>query len=239
MAKVDKNLYTKEEWQKIRAKRREEKTQKKLKEELQLITKERPRPTNPVAFVLGNGMSRKPIELPKLKTNGTIYACNAVYRDFEPDYLVAVDTKMILEIARTQWQNNGRVWTNYNRVYDKISNLNYFNPSKGWSSGPTALDLATRHGHTEIYILGFDFKGTDEHKVNNVFADTPNYKRSIDKETYFGNWLRQTTITIEKNPQTRYIRVIEKGGFIPPTIKQISNLEHITVPEFIKMFGLN
>ena len=51
-----------------------------------------------VAFVIGNGESRKDIDLYPLKNYGKLYACNAVYRHFQPDYLVAVDVKMILEI---------------------------------------------------------------------------------------------------------------------------------------------
>ena len=51
-----------------------------------------------IAFVIGNGTSRKPIDLNQLKTFGKIYACNAVYREMNPDYLVAVDSKMITEI---------------------------------------------------------------------------------------------------------------------------------------------
>ena len=47
---------------------------------------------NKIAFVIGNGTSREPIALPSLKPFGKIYGCNAVYRDFIPDYLVAVDT---------------------------------------------------------------------------------------------------------------------------------------------------
>ena len=237
MAKIDKKQYTKEQWHRIREERRKAKQQDRL--EKQLAQQEpRPVPSSPVAFVLGNGISRKPIPLPSLKKHGTIYACNAVYREFEPDFLIAVDTKMILEIARNQWQNNGRVWTNYNRVYEKIPNLNFFEPAKGWSSGPTALDMASRHGHKDIFILGFDYEGINN-KVNNIFADTMNYKRSVDKATYFGNWLRQTAITIEKNSQTRYIRVLgQKQGLIPPEYKQFSNLEHISTLEFMKMFDI-
>ncbi len=237
MPKVDKRLYTKEEWHRIRDERRKRKAEEKLKKQLEEV-EALPKPDKPVAFVIGNGTSREPINLESLRRHGTIYACNAVYRTFVPDYLIAVDTKMILEIARNQWQNNGRVWTNYNKVYDKISNLNYFEPSKGWSSGPTALDMASRHGHEEIYILGFDYQGIDN-KVNNLFADTMNYKRSVDKATYFGNWLRQTTITVQKFPKTRYIRVTEPGGFVPPEFNQFENMSHISTLEFMKTFGIN
>ena len=54
---------------------------------------------NNIAFVLGNGISRKHIPLEPLRAHGKIYGCNALYRDFAPDHLVAVDTKMIIEIS--------------------------------------------------------------------------------------------------------------------------------------------
>ena len=76
------------------------------------------------AFVVGNGTSRKPINLETLKQYGSIYACNAVYRDFIPDYLVAVDAKMVIEIAKTGWQKSNKVYTNHNKQFKDIPNLN-------------------------------------------------------------------------------------------------------------------
>lgn len=99
------------------------------------------------AFVLGNGTSRQGIALESLRDYGKIYACNAVFRDFDPDYLVAVDAKMIFEICGANYQYKRPVWTNENRAFKKFKNLNYFSPPLGWSSGPTALHLATKHAH--------------------------------------------------------------------------------------------
>lgn len=192
-----------------------------------------------VAFVVGNGKSREPINLQHLKQFGKVYACNAVYRTFRPDYLVAVDVKMILEITQHRWQLDNQVWTNPNRSYNAIPNLNLFNPSKGWSSGPTALWMASHmHGYDKIYVLGFDFRGTKDvngeyKRVNNIYADTQNYKKSYDPATYFGNWERQTLTTMKSHPDTRYIRVVEEGdSFIPKSLKDVPNLEHSTVSEF-------
>lgn len=188
------------------------------------------------AFVLGNGTSRKSIDLNQLKSNGTVYGCNALYREFEPDYLIAVDTKMILEINKSGYQHSHEVWTNPNRAYDKMNGFNFFNPSKGWSSGPTALHLASTHNNDVIYILGFDYQGINE-KVNNIYADTPNYKKSRDKATFFGNWLKQTVITCQKFNKKRYIRVLGDNAFIPKEFQNIDNLTHISVEEFKKTFN--
>ena len=42
-------------------------------------------------FIIGNGESRKGFDLANLRQHGTIYGCNAIYRDFMPDVLTAVD----------------------------------------------------------------------------------------------------------------------------------------------------
>ena len=190
------------------------------------------------AFVVGNGTSRSNIDLNILKNNGKVYGCNALYREFTPDYLIAVDVKMILEINKAGYQNKNTVWTNQNRAYREFKNFNYFNPSKGWSSGPTALYLASEHDNEEIYILGFDYQGLDN-KVNNVYADTTNYKKSTDKATYFGNWLKQTCITCQKFPKKRYIRVLGENKFIPKEFKNLDNLTHIDKKTFKQKFEIN
>ena len=199
-----------------------------------------------VAFVVGNGKRREPINLKEIKPFGKVYACNAVYRSFRPHYLIAVDVKMILEITQHRWQLDNEVWTNPNRTFNSIPNLKLFNPSKGWSSGPTALWMASHmHGYDEIYILGFDYRGAKDKngeykRVNNMFADTQNYKKSHDPATYFGNWERQTLTTIKSHPETRYIRVVEEGEtFLPNSLKDLPNLSQQTVSEFKKFWQIS
>lgn len=192
--------------------------------------------------MLGNGTSRKDIDLTNLKSYGKVYGCNALYREYDPDYLVAVDAKMIFEITQNKYQLSHQVWTNPNKLYAKLTGLNYFQPSLGWSSGPTALHLASSHNHSIIYILGFDYEGIDTNGtrlLNNVYADTPNYKKSKDNATYYGNWLRQTCTVISKNSKKRYIRVVsEECNFLPKDLKNLKNLEHTTVEEFKKIFDI-
>ncbi len=148
---------------------------------------------------------------------------------------------MILELNESGYQHKVPVWTNPNKAYAQITGLNLFNPSKGWSSGPTALLLASNHDHNEIYILGFDYAGIGEQReqVNNVYAGTKNYKRKDERATYYGNWLKQTISTIEKFPQKRYIRVVQDDTIIPRELQSLRNLEHITVNDFNKKFTEN
>ena len=235
MIKLDKSQYTKDEWRKLKEKLRQE-TSSPLTEVLDKTTIQEGKSHS---FVLGNGTSRNFVDPAILKKFGPIYGCNALYRTFSPEYLIAVDAKMIVEINETGYQNKNQVWTNYNKAYAKMENFNYFQPSKGWSSGPTALWLASEHKHKRIYILGFDYKGTADNKVNNIYADSRNYKKSKEVATYYGNWLRQTTSTIREHPHTQYIRVIQADNFCPPELNNLSNYTTMSTKEFANIFGIS
>ena len=245
MAKIDKTQFSKSEWRLIREQRRREKDNQKIEKTVELKENKLVHSIPPidnnhsVAFVCGNGTSRKSIELESLRPHGKIYACNAVYRTFRPDYLVAVDVKMVLEINKAGFQHHNQVWTNPNKSYQHIKNLNLFQPSKGWSSGPTALWLASQHKYDKIFILGFDYKGLEGgSKLNNIYADTPNYKKSTDGATFFGNWMRQTKNILQTHRHIKFYRVITPDNYIPEELNNFNNLEHIYIEDFKKMFSL-
>ena len=240
MAKIDKSKYTKEEFKKIKEQRRQEKEAKQQSTVVpDAIVPQIPTNKN-ISFVLGNGTSRQTIDLEQLKSTGKVYACNAVYRTFRPDYLVAVDVKMILEINKAGFQHKNEVWTNPNKSYQRIKNLNYFNPSKGWSSGPTALWLAAQHSYETIYILGFDYRGLNDGKtLNNMYADTANYKKSTDGATFFGNWMRQTRAVIKENPNINFVRVIQPDNYNPDELNTFDNYTTVFIDDFKKLFNIS
>jgi len=186
------------------------------------------------AFVLGNGRSRIGVNLKKLGKRGFIYGCNALYREFKPNYLIAVDPKMVVEICGTGYQLENEVWTNPNTRYDKYKGLRFFKSPRGWSSGPTALQKAGSDGHKEIFILGFDYYGIDNY-FNNVYSDTPNYKRSNESATYYGNWMRQTETTFKEFPDRYFYRVLSNDTKIINEWQNINNLKHITYDQMYEM----
>ena len=239
MGKIDKRQFTKQEWFAIREQRRREKARAKaLKEGKEYQEQQKFRPRH-IGFVLGNGTSRASINPEELTPNGIVYGCNALYRSFRPDYLIAVDVKMILEINKYRFQFENQVWTNPNKAYANMKNLNYFSPAKGWSSGPTALWFASQHGYDKIYILGFDYKGLQGGKrFNNIYADTGNYKKSTEGATFFGNWMRQTKTVIKEHPNIQYIRVKLPDNYEPEELNIFENYSTISVDEFKKHLNL-
>jgi hypothetical protein len=242
MKKIDKTQFSKSQWRVVKEERRQAKQIKNNQNvnppvaieplESDLRKTNINKNLSGVAFVIGNGVSRKNINIFDLKQQGVIYGCNAIYREFEPDYLIAVDAKMITEIVQTGYHLKNNVWTNYNRAYSKYNSLNFFQPSKGWSSGPTALHMASEKNYKTIYILGFDYIGIGD-RVNNIYSGTHNYKKTDERATYYGNWLRQTQTVIKNNQQIEYIRVIDESGFIPKEFSNLNNLSHSSVEKFI------
>ena len=201
------------------------------------------------AFVLGNGESRKGIKIEDLKQHGKVYACNAVYRTENPDWLIAVDPKMLLEIAETDYVVHNKVYSNfnsaqYNRNKRILDHVTWSRPSLGWSSGPTALRLALEHKFKTIYLLGFDYKGLPDSKsnsrvkFNNVFKDTRNYKRGSDEATFYGNWLNQTKKCLADFKDTQFYRVIPKDWFTPKDLTWNENIKHMTIEQFLTKFTL-
>ena len=201
-----------------------------------------------IAFVLGNGESRKGIDIDDLKERGTVFACNGVYRTHRPDFLVAVDPKMILEIAESDYPVHNKVWSNFNNQYNKnqkiMDHINWLQPSLGWSSGPTALKLACDQGFKEIYILGFDYQGHAEgnknnrFRFNNVFKDTRNYKKSNDEATFYGNWMNQTKRCLQDYKDIKFHRVVPAGWFTPKDLTWADNMIHTSTEEFLAKFEL-
>ena len=201
-----------------------------------------------VAFVLGNGESRKGINLDELKKHGTVFACNGVYRTHRPDFLIAVDPKMVSEIAETDYMLHNKVYSNFNAQYNKnpkiLDHVQWFKPSLGWSSGPTALRMACDHGFKEIYILGFDYQGVadssakNRFKVNNLFKDTRNYKKGNDQATFFGNWMNQTKKCLQDFKDVQFHRVIPTGWYQPKDLAWKGNIDHPSTEEFLHKFNL-
>ena len=200
------------------------------------------------AFVLGNGESRRGIKIADLRPHGKVWACNGVYRTEEPDVLVAVDPKMLLEIAETEYPVTHEVWSNYNHQYDKHdrirNHVQFFRPSLGWSSGPTALRQAADQGYQHIYILGFDYEGhlpNDKNKTrlfNNMFKDTRNYKKSKDTATFYGNWMNQTKNVLRDFPRQQFYRVTPRNWFRPKDLEFNNNFKHLDIEEFLKIHNL-
>lgn len=129
------------------------------------------------AFIIGNGVSRKPIDLNTLVGKGTIFGCNALYREFNKyDYLVSIDKSF-----QVIMQANDEVFGADDRIIFPPDNECWedaeYSPNRRRSNaGMNAMLEAIRRDHDKLYCLGFDFLLKDnELSEDNLFKNQAGY----------------------------------------------------------------
>ena len=187
------------------------------------------------AFVLGNGVSRRGVDLAQLKTLGKIYGCNALYREFTPDVLVATDKPIATAIQESGYAKNNQFHTR--RPLPGLGAQAVLKKYHGYSSGPNAVALAADHGHTPVYLLGFDM-GPDNNLFNNIYANTEFYKTLAHPPTFTGNWIRQITEICKDYPHTQFVRVYGDTTARIAELDKISNLQHENLTDFVSILGI-
>lgn len=187
------------------------------------------------AFVLGNGRSRAPIDVNQLMMLGRVYGCNALYRSHRPHVLVATDKAIAEEIQKSGYARSNKFYTR--RPLPGLGALEAPKDYFGFSSGPLAMALAALDRHREIYLLGFDMGPNEVNKFNNLYADTPHYKRSHDPPTYTGNWSRQIQKICQDFRQVRFIRVYGSTTADIKEFDNINNLEKMLFADFVALIN--
>lgn len=177
-----------------------------------------------IAIVIGNGISRQGIELNKLAQLGTVYGCNALYREFTPNVLVATDKPIAAEIQASGYAQQNKFYTR--RPISGSGALALPRQYHGYSSGPNACGLAAIDGHVHIYLLGFDMGPTVHQKFNNIYAGTEFYKSSDALPTFTGNWTKQIVKIAQDFPYTNFIRLTGPTTARIPELEAVKNLQH-------------
>jgi hypothetical protein len=183
------------------------------------------------AFVCGNGVSRSAVDLNSLRDLGKIYGCNGLYRDFEPDCLVATDRP----IAETI-QNSGYAIKHRFLTRKPLPGLGAQPVPKKYhsnSSGPIATAVAALDGYHRLYLLGFDMGPTVNKKFNNVYAGTDFYKTADSVPTYTGNWIKQLSAIVQHFPQTTFVRVCGATTADLRELQMFHNLLHLPMQMFL------
>ena len=157
------------------------------------------------AYCIGNGPSRQGFDLNRLKEHGQTYGCDALYRDFIPDFIFSVDAKMTAQMCLDKV---GRKTIHYapslevNRRHSKgMIHLIPNNPH--WISGNQAFWTAGVHGHKNIYLIGYDFREYGKGELNNIYQDTLCYGER-NGDTVYDGWLKQFRDCIKMRPYVKF-----------------------------------
>lgn len=175
------------------------------------------------AIVLGNGLSRLDLNLSKIKNHhggllgaSTLqsYGCNALYRDFSPDFLVAVGDDMIKEIADSDYTKEHIVYTDATNTL-RYPNKFYIIPYNAYmDAGTTAAYIAAFDGHKRIYMLGFDHQPGPGFN-NNVYAGTPGYQ-PVRSNVLDDNWTIARKMLFDTYNDVEFILVSTTGRITTP-----------------------
>jgi hypothetical protein len=183
------------------------------------------------SFVLGNGQSRTIVPVDNLKTFGKTYGCNALYRDFTPDVLVATDRPISTQIQETGYAKKNKFYTR--KPIEGLGALRLPQQYYGYSSGPNAVGLAAIDGARVVYMIGFDLGPTQQEKFNNVYAGTEFYKNVDSRPTYTGNWVRQIVKITADFSEIEFVRIVGPTTAVINDLLKIPNLQHEYMDSFL------
>ena len=191
------------------------------------------------AYCIGNGPSRKGFDLNRLKGTGQTYGCNALYRDFIPDFIFSVDTNMSMKMVEDEVGLKTIHYAPALQVNRKESKgmVNLIPNNPHWISGNVAFWTAGVHGHKNIYLIGYDFRQYGKNQLNNIYQDTECYGERHDDDIFDG-WLKQFRDMLKMRPYVNYTVVHDN----PPeymnnlqTGTDLGNSKVISYAEFEKV----
>ena len=183
------------------------------------------------AFVLGNGTSRRDINVTALGQCGIVYGCNALYREHTPDVLVSTDRPIAEHIQRSGYSAAHRFHTR--RPLPELGAREVPKPYFGFSSGPLAVGLAAVDGHRRIYLLGFDLGPSATKTINNLYAGTEFYKPTTAAPTFTGNWIRQLVRIMHDFRAVQFVRVAGAATARLTELESVPNLAHLDLDTFV------
>lgn len=184
------------------------------------------------AIVIGNGESRKGFDLDRLKDE-TTFGCNALYRDWWPSYLIALDERMVQEILHSDYPEETFVEPPESEKWEPAE----VNPNRPRSNaGVIAINEALAHGFTQIYCMGFDFLIRDKDKsTSNLYDGTPCY--GMETRAVYGDNMNRARFLLHvilHNPKAQFNFVLpedDKDNIIIAKDK-VENFDTMSYEEF-------
>jgi hypothetical protein len=197
-------------------------------------------------LVIGNGESRKDINLQEFIGRITTVGCNAVHRDTIVNHLVCVDNRMIREsiknvntcetliYVRDQWFHTYKKILKLKNIR-RVPEIPYFSDKrqdtpKNWGSGTYAVLVASQLDYKKIYLLGYDLYGKGK-LINNIYKNTDNYAVSNSYSIDPSYWIHQISKVFELNQEKEFI-VINQEFWEMPKKWKFPNVSFLNIKNF-------
>lgn len=162
------------------------------------------------AYIIGNGITRKEFDL-SLLADKTTFGCNAIYREFSPSYIIAIDNGPIHELRFQQNYPQHRIIV---PMEDERYEAATYRPHsrRRSNAGMNCMIEAIRRGYDSLYCLGIDFIMKDpEISTDNIFDGTRNYgmdHRATEEDNL--NRVKYLTWFTNNHPEVRFTFILPR-----------------------------
>jgi len=198
------------------------------------------------AVVIGNGMSRIDFDLEQIKKHkgGHLaqhklysYGCNALYREFTPNFLIATNDCMVDEIAASEYCDDNIVYT-INQYIPKYPGKFHLIPyGVQQNAGTMATWLAAFDGFKRVFLLGFDTQDSVGLN-NNLYAGTDCYE-DRHADICDDKWSNAMYNIFRQYYDVEFIRVMPGPNPVTPlSWKGCLNFRNVTYRDFVSYADL-
>lgn len=184
------------------------------------------------AIVIGNGTSRQRFDLTIFKPKKIqTYGCNALYRDFAPDFLITTGSDIAREVRQSGYADTNVVYGTPDNILKYPGTFHIIPQNPSWNSGALATYLACFDGHDKIYLLGHDGLDTPGY-FDNLYKDTNAYHDYAATTDKF--WALAMSHVFKTYNFVDFVLVNETGrGYMPESWKGHTNLRRISFRQLI------
>lgn len=195
------------------------------------------------AVVFGNGKSRLSLGanlFPALHTHKEkfgihgleTYGCNAICRDYDPDYLVVRSVALAQQLVDSGYCADHMVYAPQNIVLQHPDHFYLIPQSPGWDAGALATYLACFDGHAKVYLMGFDTDSNSDRAGFNVYTGTPGYPADTVASTEA--FTVKSMLTVMKlYSDVEFVRVMpDDGWYTPDAWRYQENMRYLSFDKF-------
>lgn len=190
------------------------------------------------AICLGNGISRLDHPLQKFENSNkrkilqyynVTYGCNAIYRDWQPDFLVLTNQMLAAKMPQEMYDISYAP----QEIMRRYKGMNLMPGGNRLDAGASAAYLAAFHGAKRVFLFGYDgqkVKGEN----SNIYANTEFYPS--DKEVINdGIWVNNLRNVMQTYGDVEFIRVTSDSA---DSYRQLLRLDNYKIVNFRKFVSL-
>lgn len=193
------------------------------------------------AICLGNGKSRAEYTTQKfentnkrkiLRYYNVMYGCNAIYRDWQPDFLIVTNQLLATKIPSDY---HGIAFAPQ-EIYRRYKEMNLMPGNGRLDAGASAAYLAAFHGAKRVFLYGYDGQ-QDPGVMNNIYADSELYPASNDVVND-ASWINNLKNVIGTYNDVEFVRVTSNPDDSYRGLQRLSNYKTVNFRQFISLADL-